>query len=282
VATSLPLFAKEIQHRFLICNFMGKSLHYVDQFDSAKSWNLDMGYPVFDMQLVGDHQLMVNQDKGYHIYDLMTQKRVRSFSSDKLKGVVSMRKLDDGRTFFVTQSCLVYQFDKEGKFITEYEMPKVVNSVRMMRFAPNGNILLACRDGAFELSLKKGLQPEERVVKQFLLPRPKTAWMALYAPDKTKVYVSGGYSKGFYTFNLAGELLKDTVIEQPKGLHNFFYSGFQILKSGNIVMSNWTGHNMKDFKPGLKLVEFDKDYNVIWSWNEEFGGTVNNVIVLED
>jgi hypothetical protein len=104
--------------------------------------------------------------------------------------------------------------------------------------------------------------------------------MALYAPNGT-LLLSGGYSKGLYTFDADGKLLKDTVVKQPEGLNNYFYAGFQILKSGNIVLSNWTGHSEKDFKPGLKVVELDKDHNVVWSWNEAFGGTVNNVLVLD-
>ena len=136
-------------------------------------------------------------------------------------------------------------------------------------------------DGAFECSLEKGLQPEERMVKKFLLPRPRNSYMAIYSPDKSKVYVSGGYSKGFFTFDKDGKLLKETVIDQPEGLHNYFYAGFQIMDNGHIIMSNWTGHSMKDFKPGLKVVEFDKDHKVVWSWNEEFGGTVNQLLVFE-
>ena len=70
MAVSLPLFADKIKHRFLVSNYMGKSLHYVDQVDPSKSWNLNMGYPVFDMQLLGDDKLMVNQNSGYHVYNL--------------------------------------------------------------------------------------------------------------------------------------------------------------------------------------------------------------------
>ena len=178
-----PLFANEIKHRFLAANYMGKSLHYVDQVKPENSWNLEVGYPVFDMQLVGEDRLMVNHDNGYHIYDLKTRARADTFSSEKLKGIKSMRRLDDGRTFFSSQQGPVYEFDKEGNFVEEYKMPKLVTYVRMMRFAPNGNVLLACNDGAFECSLKPGLEPEERMVKKFMLPRPRNSYMALYSPD---------------------------------------------------------------------------------------------------
>jgi len=282
VALSSPLLAKDIRHRFLINNFMGKSLHYVDQFDSSNNWQVKLGQTAMDMQLVGDNQVMVNTSKGYDLYDLKTRKKTKSFSSKKMRGIKSMRRLADGRTFFANQNGSIYEFDQNEDFIAEYKMPKVVTYVRLMRFTPKGNLLLACNDGAFEISLKKGLQPEERLVKSFLIPRPRNAYMALYAPDGNAVYVSGGYSKGFYTFDPEGKLLKDTVISQPEGLHNFFYAGFQVMENRHIVMSNWTGHSRKDFKPGLKLVELDKDHNVVWSWNEEFGGTVNQVIVLDE
>jgi hypothetical protein len=194
LATALPLFAKEIKHRFLICNYIGQAVQYVDQFDSSKNWTIKPGFSSFDIQLIGDNKLMICHDNGYHVYDLNTREKV----------------------------------------------------------------------------------------KKFLLPRPRNAYMALYAPDGGSVYVSGGYSKGFYTFDAEGKLLKDTVIKQPEGLNNYFYGGFQILKNGHIVMCNWTGHNQKDYKPGLKMVEFDKDHNVVWSWNENLGGTVNQIIVMDE
>jgi len=30
----------------------------------------------------------------------------------------------------------------------------------------------------------------------------------------------------------------------------------------------------------LKLVEFDDEHKVVWSWNEAYGGTENQVIVF--
>ena len=104
VATmSLSLFGKEIKHRFLISNFMGKSLHYIDQFDSSKTWEIKLGQIVMDMQLIGDNQLMVNHNNGYDIYDLKTQKKVKRFSSKKINSIKSMSRLSDGRTFFSGQ-----------------------------------------------------------------------------------------------------------------------------------------------------------------------------------
>jgi len=271
---------EEIKHRFLVSDFMHSSVHYVDQTDASKNWTLKLPEIAFDLQLIGGNRLLCNRAKGYDAYDLATRQKVDSFQSDALKDVKSVRRLADGRTFFGSQGGTVWEFDAQKKLTATYEMPKAAKYVRLMRFTPKGTLLLAAEDGAYEVSLEKGLDAEKRLMRKFALPRPRNSYMALYAPDG-KLLVAGGYSKGLYTFDAEGKLLKDTVLKQPEGLNNHFYAGFQILKSGNIVMANWTGHSEKDFTPGLKVVELDKDHNMVWSWNEAYGGTVNNVLVLD-
>lgn len=270
-----------VKHRFLACDYMNRAVHYVDESDATKNWTLTLPELAMDIQLIGEDLLLCNRSKGYDVYELSTRQKVDSFQSELLKDIRSVRRLEDGRTFFGSQGGTVYEFDAQRNLTAAYEMPPQVKYVRMMRFAPNGNVLLAAEDGAYEVALEKGEKPAGRVVRTFALPRPRNAYMALYAPDGN-LLLSGGYSKGFYTFAPDGALLKDTVFVQPEGLHNYFYAGFQVLKSGNIVMANWTGHSEKDFKPGWKLIEFDRNHDVVWTWNEAYGGTVNQVIVLDE
>lgn len=272
---------EELKHRFLVSDFMHSSVHYVDQTDVSKNWTLKLPEITMDLQLVGGNRLLCNRSKGYDVYDLATREKVETFESDAVKDIRTVRRLADGRTFLGSQNGPVYEFDAQKKLTATYEMPKAIKYVRMMRFTPKGTLLLAADDGAYEVSLEKGLEAEKRLVRKFALPRPRNAYMALCAPDG-QVLVAGGYSKGFYTFDAEGKLLKDTVLKQPEGLNNYFYAGFQVLKNGHIVLSNWTGHSEQDFQPGLKVVELDKDHNIVWSWNEAFGGTVNNVIVLDE
>jgi hypothetical protein len=272
---------REIKHRFLVSDFMHSSVHYVDQSDASKNWTLKLPEITFDLQLVGGNRLLCNRSNGYDVYDLATRAKVDSFQSAALKDVRSVRRLADGRTFLGTQGGMVYELDAQKNMTASNAMPKAAKYVRLMRFTPKGTLLLAAEDGAYEVSLAKGLEAEARLVRKFALPRPRNSFMALFAPDGN-LLVAGGYSKGLYTFDPEGKLVKDTVLQQPEGLNNYFYAGFQILKNGHVVMSNWTGHSEKDFKPGWKLAELDKDHNVVWTWNEAFGGTVNQVIVLDD
>lgn len=273
---------EEIKHRFIVSDFMHSSLHYVDQTEPAKNWTLKLPEIAFDLQLVGGNRLLVNRSKGYDVYDLKTREKVESFQSDVVKDTVrSVRRLADGRTLLASQAGPVYAFDPAKKWTATYEMPKAIKYVRLMRLTPKGTLLLAAEDGAYEVSLEMGLEAEKRLVRKFALPRPRNAYMALYAQDG-KLLVSGGYSKGLFTFDAEGKLLKDIVLQQPEGLSNYFYAGFQILKNGHLVMANWTGHSEKDFKPGWKAVELDADDRVVWTWNEPYGGTVNQLLVLDD
>ena len=271
----------EIRHRFLASDFMHSSLHFVDQYDTSKNWTLKLPEIAFDLQLLDNGRVLCNRTKGFDVYDLKTREKTDSFQMDALKDIRTVRRTDDGRTFLGAQGGTVYELDAQNKLAATYEMPKAIKYVRLMRFAPKGTLLMAAEDGCYEVSLEKGLEAERRLVRKFALPRPRNAYMALYAPDGN-LLLSGGYSKGFFTFDPEGRLIKDTVFAQPEGLNNYFYAGFQILKNGNIVMANWTGHNEKDFKPGWKLIEFDKEHHVAWTWNEAYGGTVNQVLVLED
>ena len=271
----------EIRHRFVASDFMNCSLHYVDQNDVSKNWTLRLPEVAFDLQLLGGNRLLCNRSKGYEVYDLATRQRIDGFQSDAMKEIRTVRRLADGRTFLGGQSGTVYELDAQKHLTATYEMPKAIKYVRLMRFAPEGTLLLAADDGAYEVSLDKALDAEKRLVRKFALPRPRNAYMAQYASDGN-LLLSGGYSKGFFTFDPQGKLLKDTVFAQPEGLSNFFYAGFQVLKNGHIVMANWTGHGEKDFKPGWKLIEFDANHSVVWTWNEPYGGTVNQVAILDE
>lgn len=281
VIAAVAVQGGEIQHRFLVSDFMHASLHYVDQRDSSKNWTLKLPELAMDLQLIDNRQVLCNTSRGYDVYDLATRQKTDSLRSDALRSVRTVRRLADGRTFLGCQDGPVYEFDAQKKQTSVYEMPKAIKYVRLMRFTPKGTLLLAADDGAYEVSLEKGLTAEKRLVRKFALPRPRNAYMALYAPDGN-LLLSGGYAKGFFTFDPQGKLLSDTVFTQPEGLFNHFYAGFQILKNGNIVMSNWTGHSVKDFQPGWKLIEFDRQHHVVWTWNEDCGGTVNDVIVFDE
>jgi hypothetical protein len=62
-----------------------------------------------------------------------------------------------------------------------------------------------------------------------------------------------------------------------------FFAGFQVLKNGHLVVSNWTGHGANDSVKGHQVLEFDADGRLLWSWHDPaLAGSIHGVIVLDD
>jgi hypothetical protein len=63
----------------------------------------------------------------------------------------------------------------------------------------------------------------------------------------------------------------------------YFFGGMQILKNGDIVVSNWTGHGATDSVKGVQLLQFDREGKVVWTWHDpQRAGSIDGVIVLDD
>ena len=59
-----------------------------------------------------------------------------------------------------------------------------------------------------------------------------------------------------------------------------WFSGFDVLENGNVVVANWRGHGYEG--DGPQIIEFDADNRVVWTWAELAKAKyVTNVLVLE-
>ena len=59
-----------------------------------------------------------------------------------------------------------------------------------------------------------------------------------------------------------------------------WFSGFQQLESGDVVIANWLGHGMEGSGP--HVVEFDTNNDLVWQWEDHTAATtVTNVLVIE-
>jgi len=59
-----------------------------------------------------------------------------------------------------------------------------------------------------------------------------------------------------------------------------WFSGFDLLPNGNLVVANWLGHGKQG--TGVHLVEFDQQNRVVWKWDDhERAATVTNVLVVD-
>jgi hypothetical protein len=56
-----------------------------------------------------------------------------------------------------------------------------------------------------------------------------------------------------------------------------------VLKNGDIVVCNWTGHGAKDGEKGAQILQFDPSGKVVWKWHDPVrAGSIHGVIIMDD
>lgn len=287
VSLAAPLSSPPpIQHRFIACDFWKKTLWYVNQTDPKEDWQATLPGIPMELQLIGRNQVLISfMGNGYGIFDLGTHKLIEHHNPKEIAGSVSAWRLEDGRTMVGANKngkLTVIELDKTGTFSREWIFPSITY-LRAIRPTPQATWLLAENSSVAEVTLADGVAADKRILRRFMLPRPRNAYMGVRREDGTTL-VGGGYAAGLFEYGADGKLSREFVAQQPKGMSNYFYGGVQVLKNGHLVVANWTGHSEKDYRPGWKILEFDKDGKVVWHWFEHDpqAGTINNVIILDD
>jgi hypothetical protein len=61
-----------------------------------------------------------------------------------------------------------------------------------------------------------------------------------------------------------------------------FYAGFQIMPSGNYVVTNWQGHGEGHGNSGHQVLEYNPSGDLVWSWQQDASqiSSLQAVIVL--
>ncbi len=275
-----------IRHRFIACDFWKKMIWYVDQANPAANWQADLPAIPMELQLVGKNRVLISfMTNGYGLLDLTTHKLVERHNPKEIAGSISAWRLANGHTMVGVnrgKGVALVELDTDGTFKREWVIPSL-HYLRMIRPTPQGTWLLAENDSLAEVTVADGVADDKRVLRRFMLPRPRNAYMGVRL-ENGNTLVGGGYAAGLFEYGADGKLVRELVAAQPTGLSNYFYGGIQVLKNGHIIVANWTGHNEKDYRPGWKILEFDPDGKVVWHWFEHTpeAGTINNVIILDD
>jgi len=274
-----------IKHRFMAYDEGRGLLHYVDQRDPSKDWKLQLPKALRDFQPVGNRKVIVAQGFGYSVYDLETRKLVEDVKVPGFGGGISARRRADGATVLganANSGVQVVELDKENKVARKMTVPGI-KTLRMIRLAADGNVLLAEERGLTEAAFDAQAPEGGKVVKSIPLPHDRNAFMALKKEDGSYL-VSGGFAKALFDFAPEGNLRQEFSLKgAPQGAGPLFFAGFQVLKNGDLVVCNWTGHGPQDSAKGWQLAEFAPDGTLVWHWhNAEQAGTLINIAVLDD
>ena len=269
--------AAEVKHRFLAVDESREQLVYVDQFDSSKDWTLKLPIKHRDIQLVGNNVLLLSSLEGFHEYDLTDRRMVKEVKD--YPGTVSARRLPDGRTILVCNApgVTLFELAADGKVLrkSSFKIP----TTRVVRMTPGGTILFGSANRVFEGDL------DGKILKEHTLPEGVWAYQTVRLPSGN-LLVCGGYEPRMFELDGQGTVVKTIGARQPgqnKALGLHLFAGFQILKNGHIVVSNWSGHGPQDSKKGVQILEFDPEGQIVWTWHDaERAGSIDGLIVLDE
>jgi hypothetical protein len=261
-----------LKHRFLAVDNGGNKLLLVDQ-TGGKSWSVSIPAGSRDLQLLPGNKVLVSHGNGAAEYDLATG--AKGWSITTYSNITTATRLDNGNTLLAgnVDGITLYEVapDKAEKSKVN---AKSLTDLRLARRLKNGNTLL-------------GLAGGHKVVE--IDPKGATVWSA----DLTdKAYVAYRLENG-HTIATSGEDYivydiaqdgKATLRAGGKAKHGsarlLWFSGFEILPNGNVFVANWNGHGMEG--KGPHAVEFDKDNNIVWSWEDhQAASTVTNVLTVD-
>ncbi|GHT09680.1 hypothetical protein FACS1894170_00640 [Planctomycetales bacterium] len=256
-------------------------LLYVDQTDASKNWiytEPNGTGRVWDMQLIGDNKLLIAATDfgGFREIDLTTRKVVREVINDSYKPTRSAVRFPDGRTVLGIdkKNSQLAVLDKDGKETKLIDLPS--RGIRLARRTLRNTLLVGSQNDVIEVTT------DGETVKKISVPNAKYNYQTLELRSGNWL-VASGYGCQILELTADGKVVRAFGGNPaPVGLFYLFYSKFQVLPSGHIVVATWTGHGAKDSDKGQQVVEFDEDGKVVWTWHApKLAGSINGVMILD-
>jgi hypothetical protein len=272
--------ASAIQHEFVaIDEGLGTLLH-IDERDPSRDWRVDIGHPeARDMQLAGNHRVLIGHHHGYTEFDIATGRRVCELN--RFEGVTAARRQPNGHTLLAgvnlcgVTGVVVLELDGASREVHRAVFPG--DYVRLIRQTRTGTYLMCCNDRIREGS-REGVYLREFPVEGFY-----HAWKALRLSDGN-LLVSAGYGAFLVELDPDGKVLRrfGGKGEVPESVHPFFYAMFQLLRNGHIVLANWQGHGPGHGHSGVQLLEFNPAGQIVWTWSRaDLISSLQGVVVLD-
>ena len=268
-----------ITHRFLAIDESRGQILFVDENNPSKNWVIATPNKCRDYQLIGNRQLLLNAPDGYLVYSLETRRLVKELHNTRFGGAVSARRLANGHTIIGCNKdgITFHELGADDAILRTATFP-ALNTLRLARMTAQGTLLFGCNGVFFAEANFDG-----KILRQIELPGAKHIYQVLRKPNGNWL-VTTGYGHSFVELDPAGKELRRLGGDpSPTAMNLRFFAGFQVLKNGNTVVCNWTGHGRDDSKKGAQLVEFNGEGKPVWTWHDPAtAGTLHGIIILDD
>lgn len=266
------------QHRLLLRDEGLSELSYIDLDKPEKNWYTTVPAGR-DIQLVGHGRVLIGTGTGYEERLITTGEKVAELTS--FNGTIGARRLKNGNTLLTglnwqdKKGIVLLEIDAAGKIIQTINYPSFPY-VRLVRESANGNFIITSDTFVFEGNTKGEIVWQARIAG----PVHPHSWQALRLSNGQTI-VSSGYAANFQVFDKQGKLIDS--ISGPAAVHPYFFGGFQVLKNGNWLVTNWQGHGEGHGSSGVQLLEYSPKGNLVWSWQQDAAkySSLQGVIALD-
>ena len=260
----LDTTANSQQHRLLLRDEGISKLSYVDLDKPEKNWYVSVPAGR-DIQLVGKGRVLIGTGTGYEERLIATGEKVAEITS--FNGTIAARRLKNGNTLLTLlnwqdkKGIVLLETDATGKIIQTINYP-AYPYVRLVRETANGNFLIAIDTAVFEGTPKGEIVWKARIAG----PEHPHCWQAIRLSNGNTI-VSSGFAANMQVFDKAGKLIDS--ISGPASVHPYFFGGYQVLKNGNFLVTNWQGHGEGHGGSGVQLLEYSPKGKLIWQWKQD-------------
>lgn len=292
--------SSRLKRKMLLRDAVRDRIAFIDVQSASKSWYIDLGGHGNDLQLVGDCQVMVGTDVGYAVYELRPPHQ-KTAELTSFPGTVAARRLRNGNTLLVGvgQGTLPYQ-GSDGVVLVEVDgagttVNKIVVSgtyyVRLVRETSAGTYLIANNTRILEVDRAGNVLTPSLTVSTLARTH---SWKALRVATSFagvhETIVSTGNLASLVFFDPSGNVIRRitggsaSILQGATAVNPQFYSDFQVLRSGNIVVANSyeTGSQFTDCIP---ILEYTPDGALAWYWGDPAHAgelsAIQGVIVLD-
>lgn len=263
------------KHRFLGIDNGRNRLLCVDQHDAAKSWSVPIPPGSRDLQLLDRDRVLVSHANGAAEYDLATGRKL-DWVVDRYQQINSAQRLADGHTLLGANTragVVLYELDRGGREVGTRVL-KGLKDLRLLRPVGEGHVLMTVADPC------RVVEVDGRGKIAWQAPLPGKGYEAVRLPNGRTMVSTGGAltvieldPAGKVTLTVGGQKAHPDL-----GLG--WFSGFDLLPNGHIVVANWLGHGKQG--KGPHVVEFDRNNRLVWKWEDyRQAATVTNVLVLD-
>ena len=281
--------------RRLLLNDEGSSaVHYLDLDAPGRSWTFSG--PGRDLQLIGDNRVLRSTPNGFVELELLGGRLVREVVTGGLVGIESAQRLASGNTLVLANvegGILLAELDGQGKPLEHRRLVGAgLLKGRLVRQTAEGTFLFCSDSDGKRLIHEADWQTGVKTLFQIPDDVPADSMLKALRIAPDRIAVSTGYAASLVIVDTACGKVVQTIggkaQPEPKGLRRLlspnFFSGYQILPGGEILIANWQGHGPSHAADGYQVLMYSAQGELVWTFDQtEYPHmtSLNNVIALD-